>query len=99
MRVRYRELALADLEQIFQYLDERSPAGARNVIEAIRAAISNAADQPLSGRKTSDPAIPSSLSVGITTRSSTALEATRSRFCMCAMGLAGLGSQNLNSRM
>jgi plasmid stabilization system protein ParE len=32
--VRYRELALADLEQIFQYLDERSPAGARNVIEA-----------------------------------------------------------------
>ena len=57
MRVRYRELALADLEQIFQYLDERNPAGARNVIEAIRAAISNAADQPLSGRKTSDPAI------------------------------------------
>jgi len=30
---------------------------ARNVIEAIRAAISSAADQPLSGRKTSDPAI------------------------------------------
>ncbi|MEA3069185.1 MAG: hypothetical protein QOD29_631 [Alphaproteobacteria bacterium] len=50
MRVRYRELALADLEQIFQYLDERNPAGARNVIEAIRGGISNAATQPLSGR-------------------------------------------------
>jgi toxin ParE1/3/4 len=57
MRVRYRELALADLEQIFQYLDERNPAGARNVIEAIRGGISNAATQLLSGRKTSDPAI------------------------------------------
>jgi plasmid stabilization system protein ParE len=29
MKVRYRERALDDLEQIFTYLDERSPAGAR----------------------------------------------------------------------
>jgi plasmid stabilization system protein ParE len=34
MRVRYRERALADLEDIFRHLDERSPVGARKVIEA-----------------------------------------------------------------
>lgn len=28
MRVRYRELALSDIDHIFRYLDERSPAGA-----------------------------------------------------------------------
>jgi len=57
MKVRYRELALADIEQIFRYLDERSPPGARKVIDAIHAAIANIADQPLSARKTSDPSI------------------------------------------
>ena len=98
MRVRYRELALADLEQIFQYLDERNPAGARNVIEAIRAAICNAADQPLSGRKTSDPAIRVKLVGRYHYKIFYSMGSTRSRFCMCAMGLAGLGSPRLNSR-
>ena len=55
MRVVYRELALADLDQIFRYLDARSPSGARSVTAAIYAAITNVADQPLSGRETSDP--------------------------------------------
>ena len=54
MKARYRELALADLEQIFRDLDERNPAGARKVIDAIHAAISNVADHALSARKTSD---------------------------------------------
>ena len=40
MRVRYRELALADLDAIFQYLNERSPAGAHRVLRAIYEAIS-----------------------------------------------------------
>jgi toxin ParE1/3/4 len=57
MRVRYRERALADLEDIFRYLDERIPAGARRVIEAIHGAIMSAAEHPLSARETSDPAI------------------------------------------
>jgi toxin ParE1/3/4 len=57
MRVRYRERALADLEDIFRYLDERSPTGARKVIEAIHGAIMSAAEHPLSARETSDPAI------------------------------------------
>jgi plasmid stabilization system protein ParE len=50
MNVRYRELALADLEQIFHYLDERNPAGARKVLDAIRAAVGNIADRPLSAQ-------------------------------------------------
>ena len=39
MKVRYRERALADLEDIFQFLNNRSPAGAHNVLRAIREAI------------------------------------------------------------
>jgi plasmid stabilization system protein ParE len=57
MKVRYRELALADLEQIFHYVDERNPPGARKIIDAIHSAISNVADQPPSARKTSDPSV------------------------------------------
>jgi plasmid stabilization system protein ParE len=43
MRVRYRELALFDLDNIFRCLGERSPAGARKVIDAILAAIDDVA--------------------------------------------------------
>jgi toxin ParE1/3/4 len=57
MKVRYRELALSDLEHIFGYLDERSPAGARKVIDAIHAAINDVAQNPLSARRTSDPTV------------------------------------------
>ena len=57
MRVRYRELALSDLDHIFRYLDERSPAGARNVIDAIHAAINDVAQNPLGARRTSDPTV------------------------------------------
>jgi plasmid stabilization system protein ParE len=57
MRVVYRELALADLDQIFRYLDARSPTGAQNVITAIFAAVGNIGDQPLSSRETSDPRV------------------------------------------
>jgi plasmid stabilization system protein ParE len=57
MKVRYRELALSDLDRIFRYLDERSPAGARNVIDAIHAAVGDIAQIPLGARRTSDPAV------------------------------------------
>jgi plasmid stabilization system protein ParE len=55
MRVRYREPALSDLDQIFRYLDARSPNGARHVIDAIHAAIEDIAAHPLSARRSSDP--------------------------------------------
>jgi toxin ParE1/3/4 len=57
MKVRYREQALADLENIFNYIDERSPGGARRVIDAVYASIASIADQPLIARRTSDPAV------------------------------------------
>jgi toxin ParE1/3/4 len=57
MRVHYRERALADLDEIFQYIDKRSPSGARNVIDAISAAIKAIVEHPLSARETSSPHI------------------------------------------
>lgn len=43
MKVRYRALALTDLENIFRFLHERSPTGARNVLRAIREASARSA--------------------------------------------------------
>lgn len=57
MRIVYRELALADLERIFQYLEPRSHVGAHNVANAIFGAIAELAENPLSARRTSDPTI------------------------------------------
>jgi toxin ParE1/3/4 len=57
MRVRYRQLALIDLAEIFLYLSKRSPNGAQNVLAAINAAIRDIAENPLSARKTSDATV------------------------------------------
>jgi toxin ParE1/3/4 len=57
MKVRYRELAIFDLDQIFRFLDQHSRTGARNVIDAVYAAIDDVAQNPLSARPTSDPTI------------------------------------------
>ena len=54
MKVRYRARALADLEDIFRYLDQRSPTGARNVLRAVHLAIEDVAEQPLASPRTSD---------------------------------------------
>jgi toxin ParE1/3/4 len=55
MKVRYRALALADLASIFEYLNERSPTGARNVLEAIHDAIEEISVHPRAAPQTSDP--------------------------------------------
>lgn len=52
MIVRYRARALADIDDIFHYLAERSPAGARNVVRAIRSGIQIIAEQPYSSPET-----------------------------------------------
>ena len=57
MKVRYRERALADVAEIFKYLNERSPTGAQNVLRAIADGIEVIAAQPLASRRTSDPEI------------------------------------------
>jgi toxin ParE1/3/4 len=57
MKVRYRERALLDLEEISAYISERSPIGAINVLAAIHAAVRDAALNPLGPRQTSDPEV------------------------------------------
>ncbi|HEY1982218.1 MAG TPA: type II toxin-antitoxin system RelE/ParE family toxin [Xanthobacteraceae bacterium] len=57
MKLRYRQLALIDLTEIYLYLDKRSPSGANSVLSAIYAAIEDIANNPLSARKTSDAAV------------------------------------------
>jgi len=54
MKVRYRERALADLEEISAYISERSPIGAINVLAAIHTAVGEIAINPLGSRRTSD---------------------------------------------
>lgn len=55
MRVRYTPEAFADRERIFEYLQERSPSGARNVMAGIRDAVKLLGEQPYSGYKTDNP--------------------------------------------
>jgi toxin ParE1/3/4 len=61
MKVRYTSRAFVDREQIFAYLHERSPTGARNVMARIKAAIMQLRDQPSSGYRTNDPDIQAKL--------------------------------------
>jgi len=55
MRVRYTPEAFADRERIFEYLWDRSPSGASNVLASIRQAVRLLGEHPYSGYKTSDP--------------------------------------------
>ena len=57
MKLRYRAQALADIDAIHRYLEERSPSGARNVLRAIYASIQLIAEHPLSYQRTDDPDI------------------------------------------
>ena len=93
MKVHYRDRALADLDEIFQYIDKRSPSGARNVIDAINAAINAIAEHPLAAQETSFPHI----RVKIVRRYQYKVffirsASTGSTFCMCATarGVRGL---------
>ena len=54
MKVRYSPQAFADRERIFEYLRARSPSGARKVMESIRTAAAQLAEQPHSGYRTDD---------------------------------------------
>lgn len=57
MKVRYRARALTDIEEIFQFLNERSPTGARNVLRSLAEAIDALAENPLAAPRTSEPDI------------------------------------------
>jgi toxin ParE1/3/4 len=57
MRVRYTPRARRDLESILEYIDERSPLGARNVKRAIQKTIELIGEFPEGGRRAGDHAI------------------------------------------
>lgn len=52
MKVRFTERAFQDREQIFEYLAERSPAAAANVMARLRTAIGRLSEHPESGYQT-----------------------------------------------
>jgi toxin ParE1/3/4 len=64
MTVSYSRRARRDLEDILQYLSERSPGGAQNVSRSIAAAIETLADNPDIGIRTSRPGVRVRLAVG-----------------------------------
>jgi toxin ParE1/3/4 len=52
-----RARALADIDEIYNYLRMRSPSGALNVLQAIFAGIRRIAEMPYAFQATSDPEI------------------------------------------
>lgn len=57
MKVRYTPRAQADLDAIYTYLDQRTPAGARAVKELIERRIASLADFPHAAPATDDPGV------------------------------------------
>jgi plasmid stabilization system protein ParE len=57
MIIRYGAQAIADIEDIFQFLRERSPSGAENVLRAIYAGILLIAEQPGAAPQTDMPSV------------------------------------------
>lgn len=57
MRVRYTPRAQSDLDSIYTYLDQRSPAGTHSVKELIERRISRLADFPQMAPETDEPGI------------------------------------------
>jgi toxin ParE1/3/4 len=57
MRLQYRAQALADIDAIHRYVEERSSSGARNLLRAIYASIQLIVEHPLAYQRTDDPDI------------------------------------------
>jgi toxin ParE1/3/4 len=57
MRVRYAPRARDDLDQIYSYLNQRSPAAATAVLRKIRDRVDELADLPLIGPVTEIPGV------------------------------------------
>jgi toxin ParE1/3/4 len=57
MRIRYAPRAFADREAIFDYLEKRSPQGARTVEQAIETSIRRLESFPFSAPATDEPGV------------------------------------------
>ena len=55
MKVSFTSRARADVDEINQYLFERSPSSARNVLAAIYRSLNFIAEHPLTSEQTDDP--------------------------------------------
>ena len=55
MKVRYTPAAFSDRERILEYLNERSPDGARDVAARILEAVEQLKEHPHSGYRTDNP--------------------------------------------
>lgn len=57
MKIRYRAQALADIHELYTYLNERSPGGATNVLRAIYAGIHLIAERSHGWPQTDDETV------------------------------------------
>lgn len=57
MTLRYRARARGDLDAIFDYLQDRNPQGAANVMRAMLAGVQFIAENPHAAVRTDDPTI------------------------------------------
>jgi plasmid stabilization system protein ParE len=57
VRIRFTPRARGDVDQIYEYLNERSPSGARNVLLAIHAGVQFVAERPKGSEQTDDPTV------------------------------------------
>ena len=57
MKLQYRAQALADIDDIYCYLEEHSQSGAQSVLRAIYTSIQLIAERPLSNQRTDEPHI------------------------------------------
>ena len=55
MRIRYTPRARSDLEEIFAYLDQRSPQGALSAKQTIERRIRQLGDLPMTAPSTDEP--------------------------------------------
>jgi plasmid stabilization system protein ParE len=97
MNIRYSPRSTRDLQSIFEYLTERSPQGAVDVLTAIYAAIEfiRSTRMPLRRRalKTSAPR----LSSGIGSKRSKATTSSKSSTCAIRRGAFGLTIEAISS--
>ena len=71
MRVRYTLRAFADREAIYDYLEKRSPQGAREVQLAIVQAIRSLASHSRLGQRTDKPGVPLAIALQSSVRART----------------------------
>ncbi|MCJ2141232.1 type II toxin-antitoxin system RelE/ParE family toxin [Methylobacterium sp. E-066] len=57
MKLRFTRPALTDLAALTEYIEARSPEGARHVRRRIKDALERLADYPMLGQQTDDPTI------------------------------------------